>query len=45
MDRKLIVFYDRHLRLWTAYYVDADGYQQGNAGYGPTRDLAMADVS
>ena len=38
------VFYDRHIRLWTAYKLDSDGFQVGNAGYGPTKELAIKDI-
>ena len=41
----MVVFYDRKLRLWTAYKVDAEGNQLGNAVYAPTKELAMLDIS
>ena len=30
---KIEMFYDPHLRLWTLYPVDENGYQTGNAEY------------
>jgi len=44
LETEMVVFYDRKIRLWTAYKVDADGYQVGNAGYGPTKELAILDI-
>ena len=41
----LVVFYDRHIRLWTAYKVDDDGCQVSNAGYGPTKKDAINDIT
>jgi hypothetical protein len=38
-----VVFYDRHIRLWTAYKLDAEGNQIGLAGYGPTKESAIRD--
>lgn len=43
--KKIVVFYDRRIRLWTAYWVDEQGYQVSNAGYGPTKRLALEDVT
>jgi hypothetical protein len=40
----MVVFYERHLRLWTAYTVDAEGNQTGRAGYGQTKELAISDI-
>ena len=42
--RKIIVWYDRSLKLWTAVYQDAHSYQIGSAGYGPNRSDAIADL-
>ena len=43
--RKIIVWYDRTIRLWTAVYQDADSYQIGNAGYGISKKEAVSDVA
>lgn len=37
-------FYDRSLRLWTALLLDECGRQIGSAGYGVTREIAVADL-
>lgn len=42
---ELITYYDRSIRLWVAYYLDSTGFQSTPAGYGPTKDLAVADIS
>ena len=34
-------WYDRHLRMWTLYPVDAEGNQLRQASYAPRKDLAM----
>ena len=44
MTKHLVVFYDRHIRLWTAYYLDENGGQIGYAGYGPTKQKAIYDL-
>ena len=41
---KIIAWYDREIRLWTAIYADEQGYQQGSAGYGTTKRAAVEDV-
>ena len=41
---KLITFYDRPLRLWIAFYQDAEGNQIGDACYGPTKPSAIRDL-
>lgn len=45
MSEKIIAFYDRSLRLWTAYSVDADGNQCSKTGYGTSKALAIADAA
>lgn len=35
------VWYDRALRLWSAYRIDADGVQCADADYGTTRADAV----
>lgn len=42
--REMVVFYDKKIRLWTAYKTDDHGNQVGNAGYGPTKELAISDI-
>lgn len=44
MIQATIVWYDRKLRLWCAAYQDSLGNQVGDAGYGPTRALAISDL-
>jgi hypothetical protein len=44
LEIKVIVFYDRKIKLWTAYMVDDCGNQIGSAGYGPTKKLAILDI-
>lgn len=41
---KILAWYDRSLKLWTAVYQDADSYQVGVAGYGMTKQEAVGDV-
>jgi hypothetical protein len=41
---KIIAWYDRSIRLWTAIYQDQNNDQVGNAGYGPTKKQAVEDV-
>jgi hypothetical protein len=41
---KVIVWYDRKLRLWCATYRDSMDNQVGDAGYGPTKPLALDDL-
>jgi hypothetical protein len=43
--QNIVVFYDRSLRLWTAYKTDADGFQITNAGYGTTKEQAINDIA
>lgn len=39
------VWYDRHIRLWTAIRKDDASNQVGIAGYGTSKDLAIANLS
>lgn len=39
--RKVEAFYDRSLRLWTAFRVDDKGYQISDAIYDVTKQLAI----
>ena len=41
---KIIVFYDRAYRVWTATYQDVYGDQIGDAGHGHTKADAIAQV-
>jgi hypothetical protein len=41
---KIIVWYDRNIRFWTAIYQDDIGNQIGNAGYGMSKAYAIEDV-
>ena len=41
---KIVVWYDRHTRLWTAIHHDAEGYQVGDAGYGSSKKSAINDL-
>lgn len=43
-DHKPVVFYDKSIRLWTAYYVDSKGDQVSKTGYGANRHRAIADI-
>jgi len=43
--RKIITWYDRTLRLWTAVYQDSIGNQLGNTGYGPSKQESISDLS
>ena len=38
------VWYDRSQRLWCAIRRNKQGHQIGNAGYGPTKELAKKDL-
>jgi hypothetical protein len=38
------MFYDRYLRLWTAYRIDANQHQSAGAGYGVTPDDALIEA-
>lgn len=38
------VWYDRHIRLWAAIRKDDAGNQVGIAGYGTSKELAIADL-
>ncbi len=42
-----IVWWDRYIRLWTAFKVDnlEDRYQIAAAGYGPDKDVALWEAS
>ena len=35
------MWYDRRLRMWTLYPVDAEGNQLRQASYAPRKDLAL----
>lgn len=35
------VFYDPHIRLWTAYLIGGDGYQAAHAAYGISKVEAI----
>lgn len=35
------MWYDRRLRMWTLYPVDAEGTQLRQASYAPRKDLAL----
>lgn len=41
---KILVWYDRSLRLWTAIRQDRAGNQIGSAGYGTSKQEAIEDV-
>ena len=41
---KIVVWYDRHTRLWTAIHHDAEGYQVGDVGYGSSKKSAINDL-
>lgn len=41
---RLIAWYDRSMRLWSAAYQDRFGNQIGPAGYGPSKQEAIKDV-
>lgn len=41
---KILVWYDRSLRMWTATYRDDSGNQLYSAGYGVTKKEAIEDV-
>lgn len=43
-SRKIIAWYDRRLRLWTAVFHDSDGNQVGAAGYGMNKQQALEDL-
>lgn len=38
------VFYDRSIRLWTGYWLDADGDQVGAAIYSPSKDELLIEL-
>lgn len=40
-----VAWYDRTIRLWSAYRADEDGAQLAPAGYGTSRDEAVADAT
>ena len=39
------VFYDRNLRLWTAFEIDGNGYQTGAAEYDVRKDTLVGSVT
>ncbi len=41
---KIIAWYDRSLRLWTALFHDSNDDQVGVAGYGMSKKEAVADL-
>jgi len=43
--KKIITWYDRSLKLWTAVFHDRDSYQIGVAGYGMTKSEAIVDLN
>jgi hypothetical protein len=43
--RKIIAWYDRSLRLWTAVYQNSDCNQIGVAGYGSSKQEAISDLA
>lgn len=43
--KKIITWYDRSLKLWTAVFQDRDSYQIGVAGYGTTKSEAIKDLN
>jgi hypothetical protein len=43
--KKIITWYDRSLKLWTAVFQDRDSYQIGVAGYGMTKSEAIVDLN
>jgi hypothetical protein len=42
---KIVTWYDRSLKLWTAVFHDSDSYQIGVAGYGTTKSEAIKDLN
>jgi len=42
--KKIITWYDRSLKLWTAVFQDCDSYQIGVAGYGVNKSEAIVDL-
>ena len=38
---QMVVYYDRSLRTWWAYYTDNDGFQLGDAWFGFKRDEVL----
>lgn len=42
---KIVVWYDRNIKLWTAIYQDSSDNQVGNAGYGPSKKEAIGDLA
>jgi len=41
---KTIVWWDKSMRIWCAVYQDANCDQVGDAGYGSSKQAAIADV-
>ena len=40
----MVCFYDRSIKLWTAYRLDGEGNQCSKTGYGVSKKLAIDDI-